>query len=102
MRTLLNCIKLDVVRGDTYSSDITRPALMGWLRGVEAMTQEEAKEALVKRVLVARQHVTLAKAFILNLTHTQEYEPTALSDQFAKQRGFSRPSQIENTGYRRW
>jgi hypothetical protein len=58
------------------------------------MTQEEAKEELIRRVVVTRQHVTLAKAFILNLVRIKEYEPTTLSDQFAKQRGFNKPSQI--------
>jgi hypothetical protein len=55
------------------------------------MTEEEVKKEIIKRVVVTRQHLTLAKAFILNLARTDKHDLRRLSDQYAKQRGYNKP-----------
>jgi len=58
------------------------------------LREEEAKKAIVQNVIVTRQHVILAKLYLLNLSRTQRHDPQPIVEQFATQQGCSKPNTV--------
>ena len=58
------------------------------------MTADEAKAEILKRVVVTRQHVTLAKSFLQSLPAIGPHDPFILMNQFSKQQGYQLPEKI--------
>lgn len=58
------------------------------------MIADEAKAGILQRVVVTRQHVTLAKAFLQTLQHIGPHDPFILMNQFSKQQGYQLPDKI--------
>lgn len=56
--------------------------------------QEDAKQEILKRIIVTTQHVTLAKMFILNLDRARHYESGVLQQQYAQQLEHIKPERI--------
>jgi hypothetical protein len=59
-----------------------------------AMNADEAKAEILKRVVVTRQHVTLAKSFLQRLPGIGPHDPFTLMNQFSRQQGYQHPEKI--------
>lgn len=57
-------------------------------------TTEQVKQEITKNIIVTRQEIALATAFLLNLKRTDEYESNALIARFATERGHTKPGQV--------
>ena len=58
------------------------------------MTADEAKAEILRRVVVTRQDVTLAKSFLQRLQDIGPHDPFILVNQFSEQQGYQRPDKI--------
>jgi hypothetical protein len=59
------------------------------------MNKQEAKQEIIKRTIVSEQNIIIAKAYIISLSHNEQYDTKEVANKFASEQGRGKPTEIQ-------